>query len=83
MSEEEPSLLSMSLLFYKISDSTSLDSDDEATTRFLEFLAAFLGAASFFYDFLASSSFDRSRVSSKAFSFLNLAIKNSQRLEMS
>jgi hypothetical protein len=72
----------MSLLFCKISDSPSLDSDDE-TALFFAFLAAFLGAACFFYDFLASSSFYRSRVSSMAFSFLNFATKNSQRLEMS
>ena len=80
---DEPSSLSMSLLFCKITDSPSLDSDDEAF-RVLEFLTAFLGAAAcFFYDFLDSSSFYRSRVSTRAFSFLNLATKNSQRLEMS
>ena len=80
---DEPSSLSMSLLFCNITDPPSLDSDDEAFRAFA-FLAAFLGAAAcFFYDFLASSSFYRSRASSRAFSFLNLAIKNSQRLEMS
>ena len=73
--------MSMSLLFCNITDPPSLDSDDEPF-RDLAFLAAFLGAA-FFYDFLASSSFYRSRASSRAFSFLNLATKNSQRFEMS